>query len=268
MCEPACRSGLVDARPHRGAGAGPADPAAPAAPYPRPGAPYPERQRAHLNRPSQPRPAGAPFYLPVSTRQATMLCVSHLELPVAMHLPGPDGYQPFDLEEALARRLERYLRLARPAPDARARGALGNPPGPPDELQRDGEGVSRAGRLRAHAAPLLQCPRPRVGPSHPPLLTVPPACRKGVGPVHRELYTCDGLPQNPCSLWEQCLQNVRKCISMKTPSLGDNFRQPLGARAVRDAKDCEETRRRCPKALDFRRPTSLPSTPYWPGVRS
>ncbi len=79
-----------------------------------------------------------------------------------------------------------------------------------------------------------------------------------------------GVPPNrrDCwSLWEQCLQNVRKCIPKKTPSLGDNFRQPLGARAVRDAKDCEETRRRCLKALDFRRPTYLPSTPYWPGVR-
>ncbi len=54
------------------------------------------------------------YYLPVSTRQATILCVSHLELPDALHLPGPDGYQRLELEDELARRLERYLRLARP----------------------------------------------------------------------------------------------------------------------------------------------------------
>lgn len=54
------------------------------------------------------------YYLPVSTRRATLLCVSHLDLPDALHLPGPDGYQRLELEEELARRLERYLRLARP----------------------------------------------------------------------------------------------------------------------------------------------------------
>lgn len=54
------------------------------------------------------------YYLPVSTRRAALLCVSHLELPDALHLPGPDGYQRLELDEELARRLERYLRLARP----------------------------------------------------------------------------------------------------------------------------------------------------------
>lgn len=54
------------------------------------------------------------YHLPVSPRQAAMLCVSHLELPEALNLPGPGGYRRLELEGELAGRLARYLRLARP----------------------------------------------------------------------------------------------------------------------------------------------------------
>ncbi len=54
------------------------------------------------------------YYLPVSTRQAAMLCLDHLELPAALNVPGPDGYRRLELEGELARRLELYLDQARP----------------------------------------------------------------------------------------------------------------------------------------------------------